>query len=128
MLDASRVQKELVEFERDKSLSGVSIQIYDDDLTRMRGTISGPVGTPYEGGIFTVDIQLPCKILLPCFFLFTFSSKVASLGFYDCIQRCLFPQQSLLRTLGRWFQDTICTVVVKEVRSTAVRVNWPVDI
>ncbi|KAH9574962.1 hypothetical protein CY35_01G087700 [Sphagnum magellanicum] len=59
MLDASRVQKELVEFERDKSLSGVSIQIYDDDLTRMRGTISGPVGTPYEGGIFTVDIQLP---------------------------------------------------------------------
>jgi hypothetical protein len=59
MLDASRVQKELVEFERDKSLSGVSIQIYGDDLTRMRGTISGPVGTPYEGGIFTVDIQLP---------------------------------------------------------------------
>jgi hypothetical protein len=37
----------------------------------------------------------------------------------------LFPQQSLLRTLGRWFQDT---VVVKEVRSTAVRVNWPFDI
>jgi len=59
MLDASRVQKELVEIERDKSLSGVSIQIYGDDLTRMCGTISGPVGTPYEGGIFTVDIHLP---------------------------------------------------------------------
>ncbi|CAK9215823.1 unnamed protein product [Sphagnum troendelagicum] len=59
MLDASRVQKELVEIERDKSLSGVSIQIYGDDLTHMCGMISGPVGTPYEGGIFTVDIHLP---------------------------------------------------------------------
>ncbi len=66
MLDASRVQKELVEIERDKSLSGVSIQIYGDDLTHMCGTISGPVGTPYEGGIFTVDIHLPCEI---CFTL-----------------------------------------------------------
>lgn len=61
MLDISRVQKELVEIERDKKLSGVSIQVSEDDLTRMRGTISGPVGTPYEGGIFTVDIQLPCE-------------------------------------------------------------------
>lgn len=62
MLDVSRVQKELVEIERDKKLSGVSIEISDEgDLTRMRGTISGPVGTPYEGGIFIVDIQLPCE-------------------------------------------------------------------
>jgi len=59
MLDASRVQKELVEFERDISLSGFSIQIYGYDLTRMRGTISCPVWPPYDGGIFTVDIQLP---------------------------------------------------------------------
>nr|AXR85312.1 E2.299 [Sanionia uncinata] len=59
MLDVSRVQKELVEIERDKKLSGVSIEISEGDLTRMRGTINGPVGTPYEGGIFIVDIQLP---------------------------------------------------------------------
>ncbi|EFJ07315.1 ubiquitin-conjugating enzyme 27, E2 [Selaginella moellendorffii] len=59
MLDVSRVQKELVEIERDKKLSGVSIQVFDDGLSRMRGTITGPIGTPYEGGIFTVDIQLP---------------------------------------------------------------------
>lgn len=61
MLDVSRVQKELVEIERDKKLSGVSIEISEGDLTRMRGTINGPVGTPYEGGIFVVDIQLPCE-------------------------------------------------------------------
>lgn len=61
MLDVSRIQKELVEIERDKKLSGVSVEISDGDLTRMRGTISGPGGTPYEGGIFVVDIQLPCE-------------------------------------------------------------------
>lgn len=64
MLDVSRVQKELVEIERDKNLSGVSIAICEDDLARMRGTITGPVGTPYEGGIFSVDIHLPCAFLL----------------------------------------------------------------
>ena len=61
MLDVSRVQKELVEIERDKKLSGVSVEISEGDLTRMRGTINGPGGTPYEGGIFIVDIQLPCE-------------------------------------------------------------------
>lgn len=59
MLDVSRVQKELVEIKRDEKLSGVSIEISEGDLTRMRGTIGGPHGTPYEGGVFIVDIQLP---------------------------------------------------------------------
>lgn len=59
MLDVSRVQKELVEIERDKNLSGVSIEICGDDLAHMKGTIEGPVGTPYEGGVFVIDIHLP---------------------------------------------------------------------
>ncbi|KAI5070354.1 hypothetical protein GOP47_0014697 [Adiantum capillus-veneris] len=58
MLDVSRVQKELMEVERDK-LSGVSIQILGSSLSHMQGTIEGPSGTPYEGGVFTIDIQLP---------------------------------------------------------------------
>eukprot|EP00249_Psilotum_nudum_P000732 c12837_g1_i1 orf=683-1267(-) len=59
MLDVSRVQKELVEIERDKKVSGVSIQMCGDDLVHMRGTIEGPMGTPYEGGVFLIDIVLP---------------------------------------------------------------------
>ncbi|PKA55270.1 Ubiquitin-conjugating enzyme E2 27 [Apostasia shenzhenica] len=63
MFDTSRVQKEVVEFNRDTAISGVSIALYDGaggaDLTHLCGTISGPVGTPYEGGIFVIDIQLP---------------------------------------------------------------------
>ncbi|PKA54795.1 Lysine histidine transporter 1 [Apostasia shenzhenica] len=60
MLDASRVQKELVECNRDTAISGVSIALHGGaDLTHLRGSIAGPVGTPYEGGTFVIDIQLP---------------------------------------------------------------------
>ena len=60
MLDVARVQKELVEVERDRQLSGVHIDICGDDLAHMIGTIDGPAGTPYEGGTFIIDIHLPC--------------------------------------------------------------------
>ncbi|GAQ85692.1 ubiquitin-conjugating enzyme [Klebsormidium nitens] len=56
-LDVNRIQKELVEIERDKN-SGVSVTIIGGQLSRLTGTIKGPIGTPYEGGIFVVDITL----------------------------------------------------------------------
>ncbi|WOL03740.1 ubiquitin-conjugating enzyme E2 27 isoform X1 [Canna indica] len=61
MFDVSRVQKELTECNRDKAISGVSIALYEggSDLSHLRGTITGPVSTPYEGGTFLIDIQLP---------------------------------------------------------------------
>ncbi|KKK22763.1 hypothetical protein P175DRAFT_0497926 [Aspergillus ochraceoroseus IBT 24754] len=31
----------------------------DDDITHLRGTFPGPPGTPYEGGIYKVDIKIP---------------------------------------------------------------------
>ncbi|KAK8916804.1 Ubiquitin-conjugating enzyme E2 27 [Platanthera zijinensis] len=59
MLDKSRVQRELMDCNRDKEISGVSISLHDGaDLTHLCGTIAGPVGTPYEGGTFLIDIQL----------------------------------------------------------------------
>ncbi|CAI5488688.1 unnamed protein product [Closterium sp. Naga37s-1] len=57
MLDRTRVQRELVEIRRDPE-SGVTVDVPGDDLARMSGTIMGPVGTPYEGGTFLVDIVL----------------------------------------------------------------------
>ncbi|GLJ45824.1 hypothetical protein SUGI_0964290 [Cryptomeria japonica] len=60
MLDASRVQKELTEIERDKKTSGISIKLCGDhDIAHLCGTIAGPVDTPYEEGIFQIDIRLP---------------------------------------------------------------------
>lgn len=61
MLDSSRVQKELVDCNKDSDISGVSIDLQGggSSLYHLTGTISGPVATPYEGGIFRIDIRLP---------------------------------------------------------------------
>ncbi|KAF6161578.1 hypothetical protein GIB67_009457 [Kingdonia uniflora] len=58
MLDLSRVQKELMDCNRDKDISGISVELRGDDLSRLFGTISGPIATPYEGGTFRIDIHL----------------------------------------------------------------------
>ncbi|KAK1422403.1 hypothetical protein QVD17_25500 [Tagetes erecta] len=59
MLDFGRVQKELQECNRDINLSGISVNPKSDNLINLIGTIPGPIGTPYEGGTFKIDIDLP---------------------------------------------------------------------
>ncbi|KAL9313976.1 hypothetical protein ACSQ67_019428 [Phaseolus vulgaris] len=59
MIDFARVQKELVECSKDSEGSGIKVSPKSDDLVQLFGTIPGPVGTPYEGGIFQIDITLP---------------------------------------------------------------------
>jgi len=39
--------------------SPVNASLVGDDLTHWKGSLSGPEGTPYEGGTFVVDIVLP---------------------------------------------------------------------
>lgn len=63
MVDFSRVQKELQECNRDINVSGISVNPKSDNLTNLIGTIPGPIGTPYEGGTFKIDINLPGNIL-----------------------------------------------------------------
>lgn len=72
MLDVGRIQKELAECARNKGVSGVNIELNGASLSHLSGTISGPVGTPYEGGLFRIDIQLPGTLS----FLFLFSHKL----------------------------------------------------
>ncbi|KAM6570400.1 hypothetical protein CsatB_018385 [Cannabis sativa] len=60
MIDFARVQKELQECSKDIEKSGIKVTPKSDSsLSRLIGTIPGPVGTPYEGGIFQIDISLP---------------------------------------------------------------------
>ncbi|XP_062115849.1 ubiquitin-conjugating enzyme E2 27 [Humulus lupulus] len=60
MIDFARVQKELQECSKDIEKSGIKVTPKSDStLSRLIGTIPGPVGTPYEGGIFQIDITLP---------------------------------------------------------------------
>lgn len=52
--------KELAEVGKDDKTSGVkAVPVTEGNLRELRGTIEGPVGTCYEGGLFEVDIQIP---------------------------------------------------------------------
>ncbi|KAI7840053.1 hypothetical protein COHA_006184 [Chlorella ohadii] len=56
-LDLGRVQKEIRDIERDKA-SGVTIEIQGNSLQKLIGRLNGPRDTPFDGGVFYVDIQL----------------------------------------------------------------------
>lgn len=58
MVDFARVQKELQECNRDVGVSGIRVNPKSDNLAHLIGTIPGPIGTPYEGGTFQIDIKL----------------------------------------------------------------------
>ncbi|XP_073296678.1 ubiquitin-conjugating enzyme E2 27-like isoform X3 [Primulina huaijiensis] len=59
MVDFARVQKELQECNRDFEVSGINVVPKSEvNLTHFLGTIPGPLGTPYEGGTFKIDIVL----------------------------------------------------------------------
>lgn len=61
MSRAKRIAKELEDVKRDQ-LSGVTLDMAeDDDLSHLKGTFLGPPGTPYEGGLFEVDIKIPVE-------------------------------------------------------------------
>lgn len=58
-----RIYKELDEVLSDVR-SGVTIEILNEsDISHLRGTFQGPPDTPYEGGLFVVDIKIPVSML-----------------------------------------------------------------
>jgi len=56
-MDRKRIEKELAVAKQDKN-PDVTIEIQGDNLAKLRGVITGPSGTPYEGGNFVIDIEL----------------------------------------------------------------------
>jgi len=60
MASQGRIVKELAEVGKDDKVSGIqAVPVTVGDLRHLKGTIPGPQGTPYEGGIFEIDIVLP---------------------------------------------------------------------
>jgi len=53
-----RVQKEILDCKNDK-VSKIAIDLIDDSPFHLKGSFDGPEGTPYEGGRYEVDIQIP---------------------------------------------------------------------
>ena len=54
-----RLAKEMKEMKHDPPFGCSVAPIKSTDLTRWRGTISGPRDTPYEGGIFQLSLEFP---------------------------------------------------------------------
>jgi len=58
MAQNGRLIKELNQVSKDDG-SGVQAQpVVEGNLRQLKGTIQGPAGTPYEGGVFEIDIQI----------------------------------------------------------------------
>lgn len=55
MATVRRIKKELEELEKDPP-TNCSAGMVDDNLYKWKGTILGPEGTPYHGGVFDLDI------------------------------------------------------------------------
>ena len=56
-----RIVNELRQMESDKEMidAGFKIEITEDNMTKMVGTLPGPPDTPYFGGLYKVEITLP---------------------------------------------------------------------
>jgi len=57
-----RLTKELTEVSKDDGTSGVTADVVGGrgaNNRHLRGKIKGPMGTPYEGGVFEIDIVIP---------------------------------------------------------------------
>ncbi|KXS21150.1 hypothetical protein M427DRAFT_51418 [Gonapodya prolifera JEL478] len=53
-----RIMKEIDACRTDKEAK-IKVELVDDNLSHLKGTFEGPPATPYEGGHFVVDIQIP---------------------------------------------------------------------
>lgn len=59
-----RITKEMEDVKQDVESSITLDFVKDSDISHLKGTFKGPPGTPYEGGEFVVDIQIPVSILM----------------------------------------------------------------
>ncbi len=55
---ARRLTKELKEL-TENPINNCSASLINDDITKWNATIIGPEGTPYEGGVFKLQIVFP---------------------------------------------------------------------
>ncbi|KAK4049815.1 Ubiquitin-conjugating enzyme E2 1 [Microbotryomycetes sp. JL201] len=107
-----RLAREVLDCQKDADKSGISIRIVGDpdSLTHFVGTFPGPVGTPYEGGTFEVNIEAPAKYpfepLKMKFITKVYHPNVSSSTGFICLDilktswspTCLVSLQSLLST------------------------------
>eukprot|EP01117_Protostelium_nocturnum_P012935 TRINITY_DN4792_c0_g1_i1.p1 TRINITY_DN4792_c0_g1~~TRINITY_DN4792_c0_g1_i1.p1 ORF type:complete len:157 (+),score=38.03 TRINITY_DN4792_c0_g1_i1:46-516(+) len=60
-MQAQRILREYRNIQKDNSEDIHLSPVDDDDLLHWKGLIHGPPGTPYESGIFQLDITIPTQ-------------------------------------------------------------------
>ncbi|KAJ3729483.1 ubiquitin-conjugating enzyme/RWD-like protein [Lentinula raphanica] len=53
-----RVNKEIADCKNDRT-SNITLELIDNSPFHLKGSFPGPEGTPYQGGLFEVDIVIP---------------------------------------------------------------------
>ncbi|KAA8911203.1 hypothetical protein TRICI_003925 [Trichomonascus ciferrii] len=108
MSRSRRIAKELEDVKSDSN-SGIDLAfVTESDMGHLKGTFQGPPDTPYEGGEFVVDIQIPlfmgqnlCKVVPQCLWLvpegrFSDAKKLSILGDVAGIGKLLPDDEGLL--------------------------------
>ena len=54
-----RLAKELKEVAKDDSSGVKAAPVDESNIRHLKATVQGPSGTPYDGGVFEVDIHIP---------------------------------------------------------------------
>ena len=57
-MDSARITRELADIRRDIT-AHITVVVVDENIHHLRGTIHGPDSTPYDGGVFEIDINIP---------------------------------------------------------------------
>lgn len=57
---ARRIAKELADLHADTQ-SQIQADTIGEDVTKLRGSFGGPPGTPYEGGKYEINIDIPSE-------------------------------------------------------------------
>ena len=55
---SKRVVKELLELTSSKPCEGIAVHFSEENICEVLADIDGPVGTPYEGGVFRIRLAL----------------------------------------------------------------------
>ena len=55
-----RIKRELAEFQRSAQDKAIyHIETVDDDVCNLKGHIYGPPDSPFQGGIFKLEVKIP---------------------------------------------------------------------